>query len=198
MTKLIARQVPPENQIWEWYNEDPDSVIIFGNEELPSYTYNESVLESVEFAYDYFAYKRSGYEFDEDVYTFCEAYGLCIYDVENIFEENADNWEDAACQLLNKIEGGNWKYRMITGSVQREWNILFYDATFYDESDIKRFEGVYFGLGSEWDLYYEDDENEITSVYCAGIDGNIILREISKMTGEPIENIVLKEISENA
>lgn len=34
MAKLIARQVPPENQIWEWYNEDPDSIIIFGNEEL--------------------------------------------------------------------------------------------------------------------------------------------------------------------
>ncbi len=195
MAKLIARQVPPENQIWEWYNEDPDGVIIFGNEELPSYTYNESALESVDFAYYYL---RSGYEFDEDVYTFCEASGLCIYDVENIFKEAAPAWEDAACELLNKIEGGNWQHEMITGSVQREWNILFYDAAFYTESDIKRFESAYFGLGSEWDLYYEDDEDEITSIYCAGIDGDIIRKEIAEMTGEPIENIVLKEISENA
>lgn len=82
------------------------------------------------------------------------------------YEPHSDS--TALCKILTVITGSEWDWRTIRGSVQREWNIFYYNTKVWSEEDIRRLEIEYFNLGTEYECSYSEDMKDSEWIYCHG------------------------------
>ena len=214
--KLYAMQVPVESQ------ESPFDT--YGKKTLYKdavITENTSFREYTTESYDMFIKNYdelwSEYHADEDdkeYESFEDAVNLIMLKdtVEPYSEKELKRWEE----ILNKYDGWynmdkitiaeclhmitdmEYHYKTIRGSVQSEWQGVFYT----EQIDIKKLEADYFNLCTEWCVIESeedyDDAEDLPSddrnyVYCYGYNNDMIKSELSENSGIPVENITLFE-----
>lgn len=180
MTKIIFKQVQPENQIGaDFYCIEEWPVIITGNRwysDINESEYKEILhaIENLQNVQEESPTPEEWPEFLEDInYYFppkdSDIFGKIkkhsaytpeeLAELKAIFCDNSEKWvrlwkntEALVCRLLSLQYGEKWEMAEICGYCQGEWNYLFYPVCL--ESDnfnfIRYIEDVYFNKGSEW------------------------------------------------
>lgn len=99
------------------------------------------------------------------------------------------------CKVLSIITGQAWKWGIIRGCCQSDWQEIFYPVDEWSKEAISTFESEYFNTGTEWIVHDEDIEptspEEISgySVYCVGWNEDQIRKELADASGEAPENV---------
>lgn len=175
--KIIARQVDPSAQTspFEFYAEDyPPESAVFGNR-----WFYDHIPDHVQEAMD---------DVNED----------------DVLYTSKAKELDAVAALLTKRTGHEWKWREIHGTCQGDWQNLLYDTTELDDTDITRFEAIYFDTGTEWCVEEFTDDEEIPEdpadidgayTYCTDCDTNAIRLQIAQEYGASPEDVVLYEFN---
>ena len=68
------------------------------------------------------------------------------------------------CLLMKALSGREWENREIYGSVQDEWQVVYYPADSWGKESIEWFETAYWNMGSEWIV--EDNDDRISLYSC--------------------------------
>lgn len=103
----------------------------------------------------------------------------------------------AMCRILSIVTGREWDYRTIRGSMQSEWNYVYYPVEEWSKTAIDVFEIEYFNEGTEWLVHDGDNIPENPgefsgyTIYCTSWGEEGIREEMSEMTGESPKNIVM-------
>lgn len=199
--KIIAEQVPPEFQeSYVWHELDYgmyERLVIHGNRDFEGYA--EDTIEGViiKFCEEWngLADLDDGFfvgglenllddlEFEDEKERRRKIREVC-----DILREVTRQYkEDEYCRVLDLLVGGEWKYEVGRGSVQREWQGFYYDYRVYDYG-IENLIIGYFNEGSEWICHFEDDEDSNCGVYCYEWDDEDIKGEImGAMGGDEVE-----------
>lgn len=180
MTKVIFKQVPPENQIGADFDFLADNPIcITGNKNF--FGVNKDIYDDImEAINDLQNVQEESFnpeewpEFLEDINYYFPPKGLGIFgeikkhsfytpeelkELKDIFCNDSKEWvklwnntENLICRLLSLQYGEKWEITEICGYSQGEWNYLFYPACIESEefNFIRYFEDIYFNKGSEW------------------------------------------------
>lgn len=206
MKKVYVRQVVPERQESNlmFFGEEslPEGVIITGNKKLGGIRghLEENLLN------DFYALVNDveWSEENEEDYTLIDLVGN-YFSIEHSVE---DDWEGLISRhndcldyyplldLLELTTGEEYESREIHGSVQGEWQILYYPAKFGNDF-VKWVENEYFNLGSQWIIHEMDYEPETAedidgySVYltASGYDMDEVRREFVEYYISEHENI---------
>lgn len=99
------------------------------------------------------------------------------------------------CKVLSIVAGQKWGWGTIRGSVQSDWQEIFYPVDEWSMEAICAFEREYFNTGSEWIIH--DGETEPTcpeeisgyGVYCISWNEDEIRKELADASGVAPENI---------
>ena len=75
-----------------------------------------------------------------------------VEDVINGYYDYESDNRDLFSWALSLITGVEYDYEEFCGSVQREWNTIYYPVGTKKE-DIEYYTCLYFGLGSEWEIF---------------------------------------------
>ena len=214
--KLYAMQVPVESQEspFDTYGKNDlyEDAIITGNTSFREYT-TESYYMFIK-NYDELWSEYHRYEDDKQYESFEDAVNLIMLKDtgEPYSEKELKRWEEilnkyddwynmdkiTIAECLYMITDMEYHYKTIRGSVQSEWQGVFYT----EQIDIKKLEADYFNLGTEWCVIeseedYDDAEDlpsEVMNyIYCYGYNNDIIKSELSEISGVPVENITLFE-----
>ena len=214
--KLYAMQVPVENQEspFDTYGKDDlyEDAIIIGNDRFNSYTTKEydMLVSNYEWIYDEYhaEEKYKEYEsFESALNSIMPKTSKELYSEEEIKRwewilnkhddiYNMDKVQVAEC--LYMITDMEYHYKQIRGSVQREWQGVFYT----EQIDVDTLEADYFNLGTEWCVIESDEDYEyaedlpsedVNYAYCYGYNNDMIKSELSEISDIPVENITLFE-----
>jgi len=214
--KLYAMQMPIENQEspFDIYGKDDlyEDAIITGNNEFDSHTTKEydMLVANYEWIYDEYhaeeEYKE--YEsFESALNSIMPKTSKELYSEEEIKRwewilnkhddiYNMDKVQVAEC--LYMITDMEYHYKQIRGSVQREYQGVFYT----EQIDIEKLEADYFNLGTEWCVIESDEDYEyaedlpsedVNYAYCYGYNNDMIKSELSEISDIPVEDITLFE-----
>ena len=211
MCKIIARQVPPEQQesplYWEDFSELWPGIILDGNNHYQSHT--TELYDRIISAYDDAAQEiedqdtRSGYaaysnatetitdyfpplEYREKPYSTREIHAireaLRMYGSSDYYNGRY------ITAMLDAITGGDWRNGTLSGCCQGDWQNVIYDANRWSRDDLETLETEYFNMGTE---YITDDDN--VSIYCYGWSDNQHRAEIAAALGcDPADVTLLK------
>lgn len=207
--KIYARQVEPQYQRSPLFDCFPENIVVCGNNHFNEHTIDifdrvvntlkkwdlyyelenleEKIKEVIEFHLS--PERKKHYTNDEikTLYDFILNYNTCPGAKEN----------SILCSILSIVDGAKWDYRVINGSRQSDWNYVYYRTNEWTEKSIREFEIMYFNKGTEWEIH---DDEEIPETpedvhgyfdYCTSWNIEGIKKEISKITGEKPENIIL-------
>ncbi len=105
---------------------------------------------------------------------------------QKIIDYGSHSYNLTLCEILTIITGSQWGWRIIRGSVQREWNNFYYDTSIWSDEDIRRLEIEYFNLGTEYECSYHEDMRNSDWIYCHGTNWEEDKKEI-------LENFTLEE-----
>lgn len=200
--KVYVKQVSPEYQESPLFYDElcfPENIVVSGNSH-----YKEHLTDSFSLVKDaledgvLWEYtditcnlpKKSG-----------EAYSVeelnSIKNLIRSFDYTKSDKDKVICSLLSIVEGESWDYMTIHGSVQSEWNTIYYPVSQWTDEALENFSTEYFNEGTEWIVHDEDyipsspDDISGYSVYCHGYTMESNKKEISKITGSDINNIVM-------
>lgn len=180
MTKVIFKQIPPENQIcadFDFLADNP--IIITGNRDY--YGVNKDIYDNImeaindlQNAQEESENSEKWPEFLKDIDYYFPPKDLDIFgeikkhsaytseelaELKAIFCADAEKWQEfwkneneLICRMLTLQYGEKWDVTGIYGYCQREWNYIFYPACLESEdfNFIRYFEDIYFNKGSEW------------------------------------------------
>lgn len=201
---IKAVQVAPESQqspmqldYLELNNSDNDNIVIIGNNDYIPFTtrFNECLYNSIDtIASDAPAARELFGSIDNMInyysleknngrrYSNKEKHDLITALTE--YYNGSIDIEECYCVLLSLIYSARFDYKHIYGSVQREYNTIYYNADIYSANDLYCFESDYFNTGSEYII-------SGCSIYCYGYKDEMIKKELSAATGINTDNIIL-------
>lgn len=210
--KVFARQVAPEYQESPFFTQDEhwQGIVLAGNTDLRGRVTAayDNLISSLDQAASELRYYHSLYRslpdfimsyFPPEFRDFYTPYELNQWKtlLENHWNSNSySDLYDTICEGLTLITGCPYAYRTLRGSVQGEWQYVFYPKNKYSDKDIRQLEIEYFNLGSEWiihdgdDIPQEPDDIKGYSIYCYSED---IRKEIAESAGVKPEDVVLYE-----
>lgn len=190
MTKVYARQVPPEFQSPTVFWDDesfPEDIAVFGNthykEHIPDVVKRvRKVLEQGDLAEIVEDFKN-GTRNVLDYYNYdnvTQAINDYLWPVNREKYSTKDisklkdyitryGWlsedDDILAGVLSIVAGEKWEHGVICGSCQGDWNDIFYPVDKWDDKRLERFEAEYWNMGSEWviidDYTFDPDTQDI-------------------------------------
>lgn len=220
--KIIARQIAPEYQEspLEYGEEELCHAVIRGNDDLKeicgegSETFKrvlqileqgelEEVLREVaDGDHYYFASAEEAINNylppeREKGYKYSDAE---IEELKNLLPRYGDYYgrddEEIALAVLKIVSGEEWDVTEIHGSVQREWNYMYYEKSAWDKKSIEWAEAAYFNTGDEWEVRYADQEDDYEySQYTTAWDDEGIKKEIADSAGVLPDEVQLEKFS---
>lgn len=191
MTKLLCKQVPPEQQgeSLEWYfDNDYMNYMIFGNGRCVSIDHLETFGLAHDGCFASLEWLVSEYiDFIETGETFEGCYDnkeeiIEDYIDADLTEEQLDKIGKAIMKksypvdyyeelllvdILNIITGKNYEFTTIRGACQDSWQYVIYDTGMVD---IKELEAHYFNTGTEWTVYKLEEGIDIDDINIDNID----------------------------
>lgn len=214
ITKLYAIETPAEHKESPLDNmgcDSIDGIIIAGNKEYNSiktyeYDYIISALhndcncivddmeecKTQQDEQDIIRYYFPGYSITHDQF-------IILHDALINEDGKTKTEHDTICTFLSVLTNKTYNYRQISGSVQREWNYIYYPEE-YDLETIKQIEIEYWNTGTEWSIIITNDEytdpeeiNTDNTEYCYthGYSNETNITELSNIYGIEKENIIL-------
>jgi hypothetical protein len=220
---IYARQISPEYQDGYYLLDDDFCIsegkyIIDGNREFKSYTnevYNTLCRNIEEMADSYEAIvEKSPYRYFNNVTEILKYYGIEKENGKQWSNKDKKEWknilaiyndiyndEDLICKALSLIYSVDYDYIEIRGSVQSEWQGLYYNADAITNEAIKQIETIYFNTGSEWIVDVENEEitsaDEINgfSIYCFSWNADGIRAEIADAAGVSVDDVILYQFA---
>lgn len=139
----------------------------YGNNYMHGWTCSDDRLSDVLEAFNSF----SGWA--EDVEDFMYNAGVKIASNRTQFYKALTASKDAsenACNVLNLIFGGNWKYTTIRGCCQGEWADFIYNAAVISDEEVEYIEAVYFNTGYELGVIEDADGMDLETVDRSAVD----------------------------
>lgn len=139
----------------------------YGNNYMHGWTCSDDRLSDVLEAFNSF----SGWA--EDVENFMYNAGVKIAGNRTQFYKALTGSEDAsenACNVLNLIFGGNWKYKTIHGCCQSDWADFIYNAAVISDSEVNYIESVYFNTGCELGVIENADSMDLEDIDKSDVD----------------------------
>lgn len=209
MTKIYAKQVPPEYQESPlFYGDWPENVYVFGNR---SFNQHAERLEEIRAALDELSdvweelndggsgYYESWIDALRDIlphddardeYTRPERLELAKLAAQ--FEWCSSSAENSIlCRMLELITGREWESGTLRGCCQGDWQEIIYPAE-YGQEWLEVFEAEYFNTGTEWCVKENEDDPGYYQ-YCTGWNDDLIRAEIASAAGcNPGDVILLK------
>ena len=214
MTKLYARQVPPEHQesplflFGEW----PENVYVFGNHHFNAHDEElQKIRNGLQEAAGEFDSLQLGHGWYENWMDILEDYlppresrGPYTREERKIWIDLCDQYcearsadeNDILCDALELITGQKWENGVLRGCSQGDWQEIIYPAE-YGRKWLDHFETEYFNTGTEWIIHEEEEKPENPedisgcSVYCYGWNPDMIRAELAEHSGITPEHITL-------
>lgn len=204
--KYYVKQIPVEQTIsplyYTKYEELPEGIIITGNKHFQEFT---------NIHWDAMMKYRANIENDitSDPVEQIELVKYYYINMDNetalhfaqvVYNNEWTNEQDYFCKLFSIYTGKEYTYQSITGSVQGEWNYIYYPAG-TDDKTIEYIETEYFNTGYEYMIH--DDQTtpegpEDITGYCVYVhewSTEGIKQELSDCIGCKPEDILLYTIS---
>ncbi len=218
---IYARQCDPRYQESPIFSPNcfPDNIAVFGNRD-----YWEHIPEVVKRVYEVLEEEdlddaicditkhRGGYWCDyyknvtevindllpseNGKYSNRDIHAIKMY-VNRYPESRGFEKENILCSVLGIVTKKVWKHKTISGTMQCEWNEVYYPADEWSDKDLRDFEVMYFDYGSEWCIYNGDDEPETPEdidgswLYCCSLTEDGIRREIAEFCEAPESEVVM-------
>lgn len=88
------------------------------------------------------------------------------------------------CLLMKALSGREWENSEIHGSVQGEWQVVYYPSDSWGKESIEWFETAYWNTGSEWIV--EDNDDRI-SLYSCEWNEEKMKRDLADQYGVSVE-----------
>ena len=217
MSKIYARQVPPEYQESPLFWDDTitQGIELFGNRHYRRSTSAffdalPDILDELSDAWEDLTGGRCGYY---------DSWAAALADIaapqnrgEYTREERKatwpallDSWDghnnDVLCQALELITGRVWDWCTLRGCCQGDWQECIYPVNDWDGDALERLESYYFNTGTEWIVHDEetkpDGPEDINgfSIYCTAWSDDGIRQEIAEAAGGLAENVKLYRFS---
>lgn len=208
MTKIYAKQVPPEYQesplfMWE---EWPENIFVFGNHH---YNQHAERLEEIrrgleEIADEWEELHNGGSRYysswidalndifppDETRGEYTRAERLELAKLAAQYEWAGSSAENnILCAALGIVTGHEYAAGTIRGCCQGDWQEIIYPAE-YGREWLETFEAEYFNTGSEWCIKENEDDPGYYQ-YCTGWNNDLIRAEIASAAGVTPENVIL-------
>ena len=139
----------------------------YGNNYMHGWTCSDEKLSDVLEAFNRF----SGCP--EDVEDFMWCCGVKIAGNRTQFYKALTSCRDDsenACNVLNLIFGGNWKYKIIRGCCQGDWADFIYNAAVISDEEVEYIESVYFNTGYELGIIEDADGVDLEAVDISSVD----------------------------
>lgn len=215
MTKVYARQVPPEYQESPLFFGDWDeNVFVFGNKHYTPHAGRledirrglENIADALDDMQRGAAWIRNGnfhaviwYELPRDSgagYTRAERLKMADLAMEYCGALDSFTKLSILCAALELITGQGWSAATICGCCQSDWQNVIYPAA-YGPEWLEAFETEYFNTGSEWTIHDgetpPESAEDVTgyNVYCLGWNDEKIRAEIAEYENVSPENVVL-------
>lgn len=123
-----------------------------------------------------------------------------------VFEDRTYNFLDYVCEILEIMTGEKYEKTAIRGCSQGDYAEVIHPQL--DREIIKYIEICYFGTGTEFGLYFANDNEEITAENCNDFDFNDdfiyydywnaeeFKKHLSKVYGVEIDNITVFTITD--
>ena len=89
---------------------------------------------------------------------------------------------------LDKIMGGNWRQKVLTGSCQGDWQNIYYDSEVVDDQTIDCIDSFYMNKGTELRVYY-DNEYQYSDYITLGF-WQLTKENVSAWIGETVDRLV--------
>ena len=188
--KYIAKQIPFDMQVSNFdYSRNEDNYIIYGNKEFLKCTNDlfDHALSVLDYGYlhediDNLPYTANFTEYRNII----ESYFPIVYHDKTQYRETdytdneidiirhivkqydysgKSNQRDLIAQFLTVLTGKQYEHREIHGTVQGEWNVIYYPVNDYADDQIRFIEIEYFNTGSEFEVYRENDIDNSEFVY---------------------------------
>lgn len=219
MTKVYARQVPPEYQESPlFYSDWDENVFVFGNRNYKQRAGRlEDIRQSLENIADTLEEMRRGtswasnkslhaviwYEMPRDSgagYTRAERLQIIDLAMEYCGAMNDDYENATLCASLELITGRAWEYATIRGCCQSDWQNVIYPAA-YGPEWLEDFETEYFNTGTEWTIHDDETPPECPesvtgyNVYCLGWNSEKIRAEIAEYENVSPNDVILYEFT---
>lgn len=219
--KIYAKQVSPEYQRSPFLIEDdfPDNIVVYGNYRYKGHV--SELLHRVREALEEGELAEVIKELEEYFDWYCRV-SAAITDylppVVGKYSTNAINAlkklvseyttcsttdkNRILCSVLTIMTGKKWDWKTIRGSVQSEWNEIYYPIDEWTREALERFECEYSNTGTEWIVHdwiiHEDVEapeqpEDIVGhpVYCVSWNDEGIKKEIAEVEGVSPDEVVL-------
>lgn len=202
---IVAKQIPPDLQqspidltYVEW-----EGMAVDGNSRLKTYYCNE-----YEQTKDFLSYCLSyawdeAIDTDKQLLTIVKSYlstrgdisvdvAKKIWNILVEFDNSKLTMSDAIIKVLSIWCNSPWKVYTIRGSVQGEWQDVYYNSSMFSIKDIETFEKDYFNLGTEWKITDEDNQ-ESWNIYCYEYDDEKLKKEIAESINHDLSDIVFEK-----
>lgn len=172
--KVIATQIPPNDQMSPWEYRNPiDGLVIRRDEYYDTFTdygKDTNAARVIELCEEWEGSTDAG-GFYEDMIELHEDIGFNLeklLEVRKILEYRGD--EDDYCEVLNLLVGGNWKHVEGCSFDRKEHADFYYDNNLHDTG----FGGIddiiteFFNDGNEWEVtsYLDGVVEDQLTVYC--------------------------------
>lgn len=205
--KVYARQISPDLQESPLFYDElcfPDNIVVSGNSH-----YKEHLTDS-------FSFVKGALEYGElweftDITCNLPKKGGEAYSVEELnsvkslirsFNYTKADKDKIICSLLSIVEGESWDYMTIRGSVQSEWNTVYYPVNQWTDKALANFSMEYFNEGSEWIIhdegYIPTSQGEISgyTTYCHYYNLEDIKKEIAGIENVDPADVILYPTTE--
>ena len=210
MTKIYAKQVPPEYQDSHFDYGNYENLILTGNrnynEHWPAWA--ENIGDAVTDALDAWEDLQKGagyYDTWEDVLNdFLPPHQRAPYTreerkrwhsvLEQYDERSSRNENARLCSVLSLMTGKAWDWCDLHGSCQGEWIECFYMEDQWSREHLEVLEAEYFNTGTEWHITEGEDDPGYYQ-YCTGWNHDMIRAEIAETSGAVPADIVLYAFS---
>lgn len=215
MSKVYARQVPPEYQESPlFYGDWDENVFVFGNRH---YNEHNERLEDIRGSLDAIACAlddmRGGYGWhkDDNLNTLLQDYfprenpytraeRLQFVQLANAYCGSSSDEIRILRAALELVTGQEWSAATIRGCCQGDWQNVIYPAT-YGPEWLEAFEAEYFNTGTEWTIHDDETPPECPesvtgyNVYCLGWNSEKIRAEIAEYENVSPDDVILYEFT---
>lgn len=207
MTKIYAKQVPPEYQESPlFYGDWPENIFVFGNHHFNQHADRleeiRAALQDIADEWENLNDGGSGYygswidalndilppDATRSEYTRPERLELAKLAAQLEWCRTSDE-NDILCRTLELVTGKEWTAATIRGCCQGDWQEIIYPAE-YGREWLAAFEAEYFNTGTEWTV---DPDGDACSLYVTGWSDDDARQEIADAFGcNPGDVILLK------
>lgn len=107
---------------------------------------------------------------------------------EDLAKTVGSGYDYTIIEELDKIMGGNWRQKVLTGSCQGDWQNMYYDADVVDDQTIDLIDSFYMNKGTELRVYY-DGEYQYSDYIPLGY-WELTKENVSGYIGETVDRLV--------